>query len=94
MSDVPDSLADYQITELGGAIGRKASIACRMGQHDLCGKDIAALKQCECRCHERPPEGFIPINCPGCGRTIHVAPQALRFGLMHCFICGAELPLP
>jgi hypothetical protein len=36
------------VTELGGAIGRTASFACRQGQHDLC-KD----EECQCRHHGR-----------------------------------------
>jgi N6-adenosine-specific RNA methylase IME4 len=35
------------IVELGGAIGRHATTACKQGQHDLCPDD-----DCDCRCHE------------------------------------------
>lgn len=35
-----------QVVELGGAIGRTATSACKQGQHDLC------VGACYCRCHE------------------------------------------
>lgn len=50
MAAVPDSLAEAEpVIELGGAIGRRASVACKQGQHDLCPED-----ECDCRCHETP----------------------------------------
>jgi hypothetical protein len=36
------------VPELGGAIGRRASFACKQGQHDLCTDEA-----CRCRCHGR-----------------------------------------
>lgn len=49
MSDVPDNLEDAPpVAELGGAIGRLATTACKQGQHDLCPDE-----DCQCRCHER-----------------------------------------
>ena len=49
MPDVPDSLEAFPpVSELGGAIGRTASPACKQGQHDLCQDD-----SCQCRHHER-----------------------------------------
>lgn len=49
MSEVPENLEAFpSVTELGGAIGRTASVECRQGQHDLC-KD----ETCMCRHHER-----------------------------------------
>jgi hypothetical protein len=36
------------VAELGGAVGRTASVACRQGQHDLCHDP-----GCLCRHHER-----------------------------------------
>lgn len=44
MSDLGDFPT---VPVLGGAVGRKASDACRLNQHDLC-KD----EDCECRCHD------------------------------------------
>jgi hypothetical protein len=49
MSDTPENLEAFPpVPELGGAIGRTASDACRQGQHDLCKDDT-----CMCRHHER-----------------------------------------
>jgi hypothetical protein len=39
---------DERKPELGGAVGRRATFACAMGEHDLCNSDPA----CQCRCHE------------------------------------------
>jgi len=45
--EIPDSLEEApSVVELGGAIGRKATEACRQGQHDLCTN-----RDCQCRCH-------------------------------------------
>jgi hypothetical protein len=53
MTDIPDDLEDAQIAELGGAVGRKASLQCRLGQHDLCGPtpvtDVERAQACNCR---------------------------------------------
>ena len=47
--DVPDNLEEMPpAIELGGAIGRTASVECKQGQHDLCKGD-----KCWCRCHEK-----------------------------------------
>jgi hypothetical protein len=49
MSETPENLEQFPpVAELGGAIGRKASVACQQGQHDLCDDD-----ECQCRHHER-----------------------------------------
>lgn len=40
------------VVELGGAIGRRATVACQQGQHDLC-RDGDLPDVCQCRCHER-----------------------------------------
>ena len=49
MSNSPDDLESFPpAIELGGAIGRPASVACKQGQHDLCTDDT-----CQCRHHER-----------------------------------------
>lgn len=62
VTDLPDSLADVPPkAELGGAIGRTASTACKQGQHDLCPDrdvresmvDLLGTAGCHCRCHER-----------------------------------------
>jgi hypothetical protein len=53
--EIPDSLDDVmQVIELGGAIGRYASTACKQGQHDLCDEYISHPDndRCGCRCHE------------------------------------------
>jgi hypothetical protein len=39
------------VYELGGAIGRTASIACQQGAHDLCPSQEDSIG-CYCRCHE------------------------------------------
>jgi hypothetical protein len=44
-SYTPDD--DVGVVELGGAVGRHATTACRQGQHDLC-----TVSSCGCRCHE------------------------------------------
>jgi hypothetical protein len=49
-ADVPDDLDEAaQVVELGGAIGRRATTACKQGQHDLCRDE----PDCHCRCHQR-----------------------------------------
>jgi hypothetical protein len=47
--EIPDDLASVPpVFELGGAIGRRASIECKQGQHDLCTDE-----ECQCRHHGR-----------------------------------------
>jgi hypothetical protein len=49
--EIPDSLAEVPpVIEFGGAIGRRASIECKQGQHDLCDDE-----DCMCRHHHRYP---------------------------------------
>lgn len=49
MPDPPEDMEEFpSVVELGGAIGRTATPACKQGQHDLCVFDW-----CRCRCHER-----------------------------------------
>jgi hypothetical protein len=54
MTDIPDNLAEaFPKIELGGAIGRRATVACKQGQHDLCSRELPAdPRGCDCRCHE------------------------------------------
>lgn len=49
MTKVPDNMDEFPPkAELGGAIGRRASVECQQGQHDLCTDG-----ECMCRHHER-----------------------------------------
>lgn len=45
------------VMELGGAVGRRATTACRQGQHDLCDGKLPFMQpadqDCLCRCHGR-----------------------------------------
>ena len=51
MPDVPENLEEFPpVFELGGAIGRRASVECKQGQHDLCQDEA-----CMCRHHQRLP---------------------------------------
>jgi hypothetical protein len=51
MPEIPASLAEVPpVFELGGTIGRRASIECKQGQHDLCDDEA-----CQCRHHGRVP---------------------------------------
>jgi len=46
---VPDDMSQVSpVFELGGTIGRQASVECQQGQHDLC-----ADPGCMCRHHQR-----------------------------------------
>lgn len=59
--DLPAGLEDVPVkVELGGAIGRTASVACKQGQHDLCSGSVEVelgfygkrTINCRCRCHD------------------------------------------
>jgi hypothetical protein len=53
MTDIPDTPEDIPPkVEMGGAVGRTASLACRQGQHDLCPEG-GEQDPCNCRCHGR-----------------------------------------
>ena len=48
-SDLPFNMDEVPpVFELGGAVGRTASTACKQTAHDLCTDE-----ECLCRCHGR-----------------------------------------
>jgi hypothetical protein len=62
MTDIPDDLEQAPpVAELGGAIGRRATVACQQAQHDLC------TGECDCRCHGRFWYDPSTEPCPHCG---------------------------
>jgi hypothetical protein len=88
--DIPRSMDEVpHVAELGGAIGRRASVECKQGQHDLC-----ADRDCLCRHHGRvigdpidphpvPAakwKGYNPwLVCSDCERPVYLADRWLHF---------------